>query len=80
MGIEVCREHEGAGLNFMSSIIAIEELARVDPAVSILCDIHVHTAWKRLARATITVYRTLSSPGSLINTGPMSSASNFYPG
>ncbi|KAG5352002.1 hypothetical protein E4T56_gene11444 [Termitomyces sp. T112] len=40
MGIETSQEHGGAGGSFTSAIIAIEELARVDPSVSVLCDVH----------------------------------------
>ncbi|KAI9507682.1 acyl-CoA oxidase [Russula earlei] len=40
MGIETSAEHGGAGSSFTSAIIAIEELAKVDPSVSVLCDVH----------------------------------------
>ncbi|KAL1902474.1 hypothetical protein Sste5346_001455 [Sporothrix stenoceras] len=40
MGIEIPEEFGGSGMNFTSSIIAIEELARVDPSVSVLVDVH----------------------------------------
>ncbi|CAK7213153.1 hypothetical protein SBRCBS47491_001705 [Sporothrix bragantina] len=40
MGIEIPEEFGGSGMNFTSSIIAIEELARVDPSVSVMCDVH----------------------------------------
>ena len=40
MGIETRAEHGGAESSFMSAIIAIEELARVDPSVSVMCDVH----------------------------------------
>ncbi|KAM5540575.1 hypothetical protein V8D89_005606 [Ganoderma adspersum] len=40
MGIETSAEHGGAESSFMSAIIAIEELARVDPSVSVMCDVH----------------------------------------
>ncbi|KAG6873989.1 hypothetical protein C0995_007945 [Termitomyces sp. Mi166 len=40
MGIETSEEHGGAGGSFTSAIIAIEELAKVDPSVSVLCDVH----------------------------------------
>jgi hypothetical protein len=40
MGIETSTEHGGAGCSFTSAIIAIEELAKVDPSVSVLCDVH----------------------------------------
>lgn len=39
MGIEIPEEYGGAGSNFMTSILAIEEIAKVDPAVSVLVDI-----------------------------------------
>ena len=40
MGIETSAEHGGSESSFTSSIIAIEELAKVDPSVSVLCDVH----------------------------------------
>ncbi|OAA66574.1 acyl-CoA dehydrogenase [Niveomyces insectorum RCEF 264] len=40
MGIEIPEEFGGAGMSFTSSIVAIEELARVDPSVSVLVDVH----------------------------------------
>ncbi|EED83746.1 predicted protein [Postia placenta Mad-698-R] len=40
MGIETSTDHGGAGSSFMSAIIAIEELAKVDPSVSVMCDVH----------------------------------------
>ena len=40
MGIETSAEHGGAESSFTSAIIAIEELARVDPSVSVMCDVH----------------------------------------
>jgi len=40
MGIEIPEEYGGAGMNFVSAIIGIEELARVDPSVSVMCDVH----------------------------------------
>lgn len=40
MGVEVPAEYGGTDASFMSAIIVIEELAKVDPAVSVLCDIH----------------------------------------
>ena len=39
MGIEVPEEHGGAGSTFFHSILAIEALGRVDPAVSVLVDV-----------------------------------------
>lgn len=40
MGVEIPEEYGGSGMNFTSAIIAIEELARIDPSVSVLCDVH----------------------------------------
>ncbi|KAM3444637.1 hypothetical protein NHJ13734_001287 [Beauveria thailandica] len=40
MGIEIPEEFGGAGMNFTAAIIAIEELARADPSVSVLVDVH----------------------------------------
>ncbi|KAG5491151.1 hypothetical protein JIQ42_01047 [Leishmania sp. Namibia] len=39
MGIETPAELEGGGMSFFSSILAIEELARHDPAVSVTVDV-----------------------------------------
>ena len=39
MGIEIPEEHGGSGATFFMSTIAIEELARVDPAVAVLVDV-----------------------------------------
>lgn len=40
MGIEIEPEYGGSGCSFMSTIITIEEISQVDPAVSVLVDIH----------------------------------------
>jgi short/branched chain acyl-CoA dehydrogenase len=40
MGIEIPEDYGGSGMNFTSAIIAIEELARIDPSVSVMCDVH----------------------------------------
>ncbi|ORY82623.1 mitochondrial acyl-CoA dehydrogenase [Protomyces lactucae-debilis] len=40
MGIETSVDHGGAGASFTSAIVAIEELAKVDPSVSVMCDVH----------------------------------------
>lgn len=40
MGIEIPEQYGGAGMNFTSAIVAIEELARVDPSVSVMVDVH----------------------------------------
>ncbi|KAF4600511.1 hypothetical protein EYR38_005140 [Pleurotus pulmonarius] len=50
MGIETSADHGGAESSFTSAIIAIEELAKVDPSVSVLCDVHntlVNTVFRK---------------------------------
>jgi butyryl-CoA dehydrogenase/short/branched chain acyl-CoA dehydrogenase len=39
MGVEIPEEHGGAAATFFMSILAIEELARVDPSVAVLVDV-----------------------------------------
>jgi alkylation response protein AidB-like acyl-CoA dehydrogenase len=39
MGIEIPEAQGGAGASFFMSILAIEELARVDPTVAVICDV-----------------------------------------
>ena len=39
MGIEIDTEYGGSGSTFFSSILTIEELAKVDPSVSVCCDV-----------------------------------------
>jgi alkylation response protein AidB-like acyl-CoA dehydrogenase len=39
MGIEIPESWGGAGATFFMSILAIEELARVDPSVAVVCDV-----------------------------------------
>lgn len=40
MGIETPEELSGAGCSFTSAIIAVEEIAKVDPSVAVLVDVH----------------------------------------
>jgi short/branched chain acyl-CoA dehydrogenase len=40
MGLEIDPDHGGSGLTFTSACLAVEEIARVDPSVAILVDIH----------------------------------------
>lgn len=40
MGVEVEEKYGGVGSTFVNSIIVVEELAKVDPTVSLLVDIH----------------------------------------
>lgn len=39
MGVEVGEEYGGCGSTFFISNLVIEELAKVDPAISVTCDI-----------------------------------------
>jgi alkylation response protein AidB-like acyl-CoA dehydrogenase len=41
MGIEIPSEYGGSDASFTTAIIAIEELAKVDPSVSVMADVHV---------------------------------------
>jgi butyryl-CoA dehydrogenase/short/branched chain acyl-CoA dehydrogenase len=79
MGIEIPLVYGGAGSNFLMAILAIEELARVDPAVAVCVDVQntlVNNAllrwltpvqqerfFPRLAHDTVGAY-ALSEPGS----------------
>ena len=40
MGIEIPEQYGGSEMNFTAAITAIEELARVDPSVSVMVDVH----------------------------------------
>lgn len=40
MGLEIQEEHGGSELSFTAACLAVEELARVDPSVAIIVDIH----------------------------------------
>ncbi|KIW70459.1 hypothetical protein PV04_02727 [Phialophora macrospora] len=40
MAFEIPEEYGGAGMNFTAAIVGIEEIARVDPSVSVMCDVH----------------------------------------
>ena len=39
MGIEIPEEHGGSGASFFHSVLAVEALSRVDPAVAVLVDV-----------------------------------------
>ena len=39
MGIEIEAEYGGTNSSFFASCLVIEELAKVDPAVSVMCDV-----------------------------------------
>lgn len=52
MGIETSEELGGAAGSFTAAIIVIEELAKVDASVSVLCDVHntlVNTVLRKYA-------------------------------
>lgn len=40
MGIEIPQDYGGSGASFTSAILVIEELAKVDASVSLICDVH----------------------------------------
>jgi hypothetical protein len=56
MGIEIPDEFGGAGMNFTAAIVGIEELARVDPSVSVMVDVH-----NTLVNTTVLKYGTNES-------------------
>lgn len=39
MGIEIPEQFGGAGLNFFTSVLVVEELSRIDPSVGVLVDV-----------------------------------------
>ncbi|CAB5371909.1 unnamed protein product [Rhizophagus irregularis] len=39
MGIETEAEYGGTGSSFLAAILAVEELAKVDPSISVICDV-----------------------------------------
>jgi short/branched chain acyl-CoA dehydrogenase len=39
MGVEISPDYDGTGASFFSSILVVEELSKVDPAVAVVCDI-----------------------------------------
>lgn len=52
MGIETPADYGGSESSFTSAIIAIEELAKIDPSVSVMCDVHntlVNTIFRKYA-------------------------------
>ncbi|XP_052362395.1 short/branched chain specific acyl-CoA dehydrogenase, mitochondrial-like, partial [Oncorhynchus keta] len=54
MGIEIDPEYGGTGSTFFSSILVIEELAKVDASVAVLCDIQntlINTLFAKLGTA-----------------------------
>jgi alkylation response protein AidB-like acyl-CoA dehydrogenase len=56
MGVEIPEKYGGAGMNFTAAIVGIEELAKVDPSVSVLCDVH-----NTLVNTTLLKYGTEES-------------------
>jgi len=52
MGIEAAEEYGGLSMNFTATLLAIQEIAKVDPAVAVMVDIHntlTITAFNRYA-------------------------------
>jgi alkylation response protein AidB-like acyl-CoA dehydrogenase len=43
MAIEIPEKYGGTEASFTTAIIAIEELAKVDPSISVMADVHVYT-------------------------------------
>ncbi|RKP24606.1 acyl-CoA dehydrogenase/oxidase, partial [Syncephalis pseudoplumigaleata] len=56
MGIETPGDLDGSECSFMSAILVIEELAKVDPSVSVFCDVQntlVNTLFRKYASAEL---------------------------
>ncbi|KXN70457.1 acyl-CoA dehydrogenase NM domain-like protein [Conidiobolus coronatus NRRL 28638] len=56
MGLETSPDHGGAGASFTAVILAIEELAKVDPSISVICDVQntlVNTLFRKYASKEI---------------------------
>lgn len=56
MGVEIEERYGGSEMNFGACIVAIEELARVDPSVSVLVDVHntlVNTVFRTYGSAAL---------------------------
>ncbi|KAJ3098684.1 hypothetical protein HDU97_003801 [Phlyctochytrium planicorne] len=52
MGIETDPEYNGAGTSFTAAIVVVEELAKIDPSVSVVCDVQntlVNTLFRKYA-------------------------------
>ncbi|KAI8053762.1 acyl-CoA dehydrogenase/oxidase [Syncephalis plumigaleata] len=52
MGIETPTDLDGSGCSFMSAILVIEELAKIDPSISVVCDVQntlVNTLFRKYA-------------------------------
>lgn len=39
MGIEIPEKYGGAGMSFVQSLIAIEEISRIDPGIAVIVDV-----------------------------------------
>jgi butyryl-CoA dehydrogenase/short/branched chain acyl-CoA dehydrogenase len=50
MGIEIPTEYDGTGMGFFASILAVEEISAVDPAVGVLVDVQNTLAINALLR------------------------------
>lgn len=82
MGVEIDPEYGGSGLSFMSSIIVVEEISKIDPAVAIFVDIQntlinaliskIGTPEQKshylplLAQKAVSLYNTVLSDSALI--------------
>lgn len=51
MGLDIDPEYGGSGFSYFTNIVVVEELAKIDPAVSACLDVH-----NTLAVTTINLY------------------------
>ena len=62
MGVDVDPKYGGTGATFTTSIIVIEELAKVDASVSVLCDVQNRTFSQAVLQFTNEEQRTKNLP------------------
>ena len=65
MGVETSAGHGGAETSFTLATIAIEQLAKVDPSLSVLCDVHVRKHHDPQLRCTGTTGEVVASARSV---------------
>lgn len=56
MAVETESKHGGSNMSFMSAILVVEELAKIDPAVSVACDVQntlVNTLFRKYGNSAI---------------------------
>lgn len=73
MGIEIEPEYGGAGSSFFTSILVVEEIAKVDPSLSIIVDIQ-----NTLVNALMIEYGTTEQKTKYLTRLATDTVSNIY--